>query len=51
MVSWTKGLVKLKGVFAKNSMVIATMILLLSIAAIRRKWLNTTHTEERSVNT
>ena len=32
-----------------NSMVIATI--LLSVAPIKRRWLNTTHTEERSVYT
>ena len=50
---------QLNGVFAKRvvyayveklSMAITT-ILLLSVASIRRKWLNTTHTEERSANT
>ena len=44
----------LKGVFAKNEMGYRRMlllILLLSVASIRRKLLKTTHTEERRINT
>ena len=51
----------LKGVFAKNErgyrinvikkLFRSILILLLSVASIRRKLLKTTHTEERSVHT
>ena len=41
----------LKGVFTKNKSGYSLLILLLSVAYIRRKLLKTTHTEVRSVQT